>query len=120
MDPASALGIAAAVVQFVDFATKRCRDVLKMYETGDTTFFRGAVFEHTARDFLDFSADLRETQNMGSITHVGHKMADDVRMKFIMRIHATDTHIFRPSNSLLPVAPAWHTKLPQFFRNWMD
>ncbi|KAF3024723.1 hypothetical protein E8E14_000784 [Neopestalotiopsis sp. 37M] len=77
MDPASALGIAAAVVQFVDFATRRCRDILKIYETGDTTFIRGAVFEHTARDFLDFSADLRNPQNVGSITHVDHQMTDD-------------------------------------------
>lgn len=117
MDPASALGIAAAVVQFVDFATSRCRDVLKIYETGDTTFIRGAVFEHTARDFHDFSADLRNPQNVGSITHVDHQMTDDVRKNFIMRTQATDTHIFRPSNSSLPVAPAWPTKLRQFFRN---
>ncbi|KAI4599045.1 hypothetical protein KJ359_002462 [Pestalotiopsis sp. 9143b] len=68
MDPVSALGVAAAVVQFVEFATKRCRDVLDLYETGNISFSKGVAFDHTARDFLDFSEDFKRAQNLNTIS----------------------------------------------------
>jgi hypothetical protein len=83
MDPVSALGVAAAVVQFVEFATKRCRDVLSLYETGDTALFNSVAFHQTARDFLDFSEDFKTTQKLDPVTHALHQKTNDVRMSLM-------------------------------------
>jgi hypothetical protein len=55
MDPVSALGIAAAVVQFVEYAAKACRKVKRLYETLDEDNFGNIAFEKTALDFVEFS-----------------------------------------------------------------
>lgn len=92
MDPVSALGVAAAVVQFVDFATKRCRDVLNLYETGDTSFFKGVAFDLTARDFVDFSEDFERVQNLNTVTDQSYQKTDDVCGNPEFMIGASDLH----------------------------
>ncbi|KAK4216729.1 hypothetical protein QBC37DRAFT_453547 [Rhypophila decipiens] len=42
MDPLSALSIAAAAVQFIDFAQQRCRDVRKLYDLGDESLLHAS------------------------------------------------------------------------------
>ena len=81
MDPVSALGVAAAVVQFVEFATKRCRDVLNLYETGSTSFFKGVAFDHTARDFLGFAEDFKRSQKLKAVSDQPFQTTDDVCVK---------------------------------------
>ncbi|KAI1872897.1 hypothetical protein JX265_004727 [Neoarthrinium moseri] len=77
MDPISALGIAAAVVQFVQFATKRCRDVQKLYETGDTSLLQGIAFDSIATDFLHLSAGFEHRQEQDLASRNQHQQVDD-------------------------------------------
>jgi hypothetical protein len=59
MDPVSALGVAAAVVQFVEYATKACRKVRKLYNTLSQDDLGNIAFEETALDFVEFSTVFR-------------------------------------------------------------
>jgi hypothetical protein len=62
MDPLSALSLAASVVQFVEFAAGRCRDVKRLYDAGDDSLLKVAAFSATSHSFDEFSAMFRERQ----------------------------------------------------------
>lgn len=78
MEPISALEVAAAVVQFVEFATKRLRDVQKLYETGDSSLLKSTSFEHVARDLVGFAADFQQTQRLGPAWHDRYGRVDSL------------------------------------------
>lgn len=72
MDPLSALGVAASVVQFIDYATKKCRNLRKLYELGALynaqdveaeiqvlKHLKEMAFDTTAHDFVEFSTMFR-------------------------------------------------------------
>ncbi|KAH6986905.1 hypothetical protein EDB80DRAFT_176381 [Ilyonectria destructans] len=65
MDPLSALGLAAAVIQFINFATEKCRNVQQLYETGERSLIQAIAFERTAKDFINFSTLLRNRERFG-------------------------------------------------------
>ncbi|KAK3986477.1 hypothetical protein QBC44DRAFT_384058 [Cladorrhinum sp. PSN332] len=66
MEPLSALGIAAAVVQFLDYASKKCRTVQQLYNAGEGVLFKELAFERIADDFVEFSTLLRSRSRFGS------------------------------------------------------
>ncbi|KAK4225658.1 hypothetical protein QBC38DRAFT_482429 [Podospora fimiseda] len=66
MEPLSALGIAAAVVQFLDYATKKCRTVQHLYNEGEGALFKEIAFEQVAGDLVEFSSLLRSRSRFGN------------------------------------------------------
>lgn len=54
MEPLSALSIAAAVIQFVDFATKTCKEVNKMLDSHSLGALQEASFAKVAADLVGF------------------------------------------------------------------
>jgi hypothetical protein len=57
MDPLSALGIAAAVVQFIDFSTKICKKIHRILQHGSPSMLQEGMFRATAVDLSAFSHD---------------------------------------------------------------
>ena len=54
MDPLSALGIAAAVVQFVDYATRTCKRVYSVLQADSGGMLEQASFEAITNEMLAF------------------------------------------------------------------
>ncbi len=78
MDPLSALSVAAAAVQFLDFAVSKCRYVKRLYDEADNGVLNNAAFKSTAEDFLKFSEALSNRQRFssGSDGHAGEEAED--------------------------------------------
>ncbi|KAH9906239.1 hypothetical protein F4778DRAFT_725077 [Xylariomycetidae sp. FL2044] len=65
MDPISALGVAAAVVQFFDFTTKKCLKVQELYTIGKRAMVSDLALKTTAADFVKFSELIKSKKYHG-------------------------------------------------------
>ena len=85
MDPLNALGLAAGVVQFADYATKRCQAVMELYDQGNEALMRGSVFAKIATDFIEFSTGLEERKKLASGDGTGSQLqqTDEVSLQVI-------------------------------------
>lgn len=94
MEPLSALGIAAAVVQFLDYATKKCRNLQQLYNSGEGVLFKEVAFEQVAGDFVEFSSLLRSRNRFG-----GPGMhSDEENDKVSTRHRAITVHMVQVAN----------------------
>jgi len=61
LDPVSALGVAAAVVQFVDYGTQIVSKGRKIYRSGDGTLAENVELEATSSRLRDLAAPIQKS-----------------------------------------------------------
>jgi hypothetical protein len=77
MDPISALNIAAAVVQFIDFTGKLIKDYGEIRHTGQPLTYE--AFEQTTNDLLKLGSTLKDRTKTLHIGKGGLKDHEEVR-----------------------------------------
>jgi hypothetical protein len=58
MDPLSAIGSGAAVLQFIQYASKACRFITTLHEENHDEFYEG-IFSDMTRHFFNFSTQFK-------------------------------------------------------------
>jgi hypothetical protein len=66
MDPLSALGVAAAVIQFIDFSMKTCKKIHGIIQHGSPSMLQEGIFRATAIDFSAFHRDFGRRKKFSS------------------------------------------------------
>lgn len=66
MEALAALGVAAAVLQFVDFADRTCKDVQKIINEGDEAIVQQLTFERVIVDLGNFLASFKNRERFSS------------------------------------------------------